>query len=64
MDENCNVEVVLPNINERLIKGIVYSFYCKRTLEHIAHAIKDDLIDQGKRSVITKEMGEYFVWWA
>jgi transcriptional regulator NrdR family protein len=64
MDENCNVETVLPDIKEIVIKGVSYSFYCKRALEHIAQAIKDDLIEQGKRSIITKEMGEYVVWWA
>jgi hypothetical protein len=64
MDENCNVETVLPDIKERVIKGVAYSFYCKRTLEHIAQAIRDDLADQGKLAVITKEKGEFVVWWA
>lgn len=64
MDENCNVEVVLPDINERVIKGMPYSFFCKRILKEKAEAIRDDLIQQGKNSVITNETGEFIVWWA
>ena len=64
MDENCNVETVLPTINERVIKGKPYSMYCKRGSKEKAEAIKDDLIQHGKQSVVTNEMGEFVIWWA
>lgn len=64
MDENCNLEVVFGNSVERIVKGIVYSVYCKRKLKQMADAIKDDLIQQGKSSMVTNENGEFVVWWA
>lgn len=64
MDENQNLEVVFGELKERIIKGICYSFYCKRKLKPLAEAISDDLIQQGKQSVVTNDGGEYVVWWA
>jgi len=64
MDENQNLEVIFAEPTERVIKGVSYSFFCKRKLKQLAEAIKDDLIQQGKQSIITNETGEFVVWWA
>lgn len=62
--ENDSMEVIITKRASRTIGGIEYSFYCERESKSQANRIKNDLIEQGCKSSVSRADGIYVVWWA
>jgi hypothetical protein len=63
MDENCYFEAEYNPLERKTISKSEYTFFCKRPSLKSAELIRDDLIRQGKKSVVTQEVDGYIVWW-
>ena len=64
MDENHYCESTFIAPPTRIIKGQEYRQLCKRGDRKKAEEIRDDMIMQHKKAVITEECGEFVVWWS
>jgi hypothetical protein len=64
MDENQYIESIFEAPPETVINRCKYTLFCKRPSKNIAELIRDDLVKQGKKSIVTKLDGEFVVWWA
>lgn len=62
--ENDSIEVIVTRGGHKLVKGIDYSLYCQRSTKDKAELIRDDLIEQGCKSLVNREDGYFQVWWA
>jgi hypothetical protein len=63
MDENqyCDSKFVPPDT--RIVDGVEYRLIGRRSSEKAANAIRDDLVGNNKRAIVTKEEEEFAVWW-
>lgn len=64
MDENQYCDSIFEAPPTRMIKGREYRQLCKRDNKKVAEEIRDDMIKQRKRAVITEECGDFVVWWS
>jgi hypothetical protein len=64
MDENQYATSTFDMKPQMVHGGETYTMLCKRTYRKIAQSVCDGLIEQGKKSVITEQDGEFIVWWA
>ncbi|MFA5048932.1 MAG: hypothetical protein WC516_07965 [Patescibacteria group bacterium] len=63
MDENVYFEAIYDPLKRSVINLSEYTLFCKRPSRKLAELIKDDLIKQGKKSVVTQEGDGWEVWW-
>lgn len=63
MDENCYAESIFIAPDRRMFNGKEYVLLCKRPEKNIAELVRDDMIQRGKHSIITQEVGGFSVWW-
>jgi hypothetical protein len=63
MDENQYCDSVFIAPPTRMIKGFEYRQLCKRDNKKIAEALRDDMLERGKKAIMTEECGEFVVWW-
>jgi hypothetical protein len=63
MDENVYFEAEYTPLKRKSINLSEYTFFCKRPTKKLARLISDDLIKQGKKSVVTEDGDGFEVWW-